>query len=101
MEAASSQPSSNKSPCRICGRPKTAWSDKCKRCEANRQRYITALSRQQEDIEFLASLKGRTLEEVGKERGISRQAVHQLKTKAEARVQFLHQHRPPRLAFMS
>lgn len=106
----SSQPTgsnTSKTPCRICGRPKTPWSDKCKRCEGNRQKYLNALARQQEDIEFLAFLaeakqQGLSYEEIGKARtpSISRQRVQQLKADAEARVQFLHQHKPPRLAFM-
>src|SRR5688572_8676803 len=90
---------SAKSPCAICGRPKTPMSIRCQTCEGNRQRYLAALSRQAEDQRFLASLQGRTLQEVAEERGITRQRVHQLKRDAEQRAAFLHQHRPPRLAF--
>src|SRR4029078_4589330 len=90
---------SAKNPCPICSRPKTAWSIRCQRCEGNRQRYITSLARQAEDVEFLAHLEGKTLQQVADERGVKRQRVHQLKKDAERRVAFLHQHKPPRLAF--
>lgn len=68
---------------------KTAWSAKCQTCETNRQRYLAAMDHKQSDPEFLASVKGRTLQSVGNELSISRQAVQKRIRDAEKRVAFL------------
>lgn len=83
------RPQSNKNACPICGKDKTAWSQKCSSCEANRQRYLAATTHKQSDPEFLAHVEGRTLQSVGDELGISRQAVQKRIRAAQERVAFL------------
>ena len=85
----SRQPNPSKNDCPICGQLKTAWSAKCSTCEANRQRYLAATNHQQSDPEFLAFVQGRTLQSVGTELGISRQAVQKRIRAAQERVAFL------------
>lgn len=87
-----SRPSaSNKNPCPLCGRLKTAWSAKCSTCEGDRQRYLAAVVRQEEDRAFLEGVKGRTLQAVADEMGVSRQRIHTRIREAQQRIQFLAQ----------
>ena len=80
---------SNKNGCPICGNPKTAWSLKCGTCEGNRQRYLAAVDRTDDDQRFLDDVKRRGQSSVARERGVSRQAVHEMVRKAQRRIEFL------------
>jgi hypothetical protein len=87
--AGGSSRASNKNDCPICGQPKTAWSLKCGTCEGNRQRYLAAIAKVDEDHRFLSEVKQRGQSSVARERRVSRQAVHEMVRKAQRRIDFL------------
>src|SRR4051812_34587648 len=84
-----SNPHPQKNECPICGQLKTAWSLKCGTCESNRQRYLAAIQRADEDRAFLEDIKHRKQSVIARERGITRQRVGQLVSDARKRVDFL------------
>jgi hypothetical protein len=76
-------------------RQKTSWSISCQECEGNRQRYLAAITRQESDRQFLATLQGQSQSAIAKQMHVTRQRVHQLKQDAERRLAFLQQPLPP------
>lgn len=80
---------SNKNACGICGQPKTAWSVKCQRCEANRQRFLAASTKTDDDRTLIEQVNARGQSAVARERGVTRQAIHEMVAKAQRRVAFL------------
>lgn len=85
----SSARNTNKTPCKICGAPHTPWSIICQRCEGNRQRYLAAVGKTSTDKRFLDEVRQRGQSSVARERGVSRQAVHEMVRKAQRRIEFL------------
>ncbi len=85
----SSARNTKQTPCSLCGSPHTPWSVICQRCEGNRQRYLAATAKADFDRAFLIAVRVKGQSSVARERGVSRQAVHEMVRKAQIRIAFL------------
>ena len=85
----SSARNTKQTPCPICGSGHTPWSRICQSCEGSRQRYLAATAKVDSDRAFLIAVRAKGQSSVARERGVSRQAVHEMVRKAQRRIEFL------------